>query len=229
MSNGFIYYREEFYKDYEAARELEGAKGGRLYSHEEKNWMPSKQEAFTYYEYFAMNSTPVQYFGRVVKPKLEKGFGHQEYGKYEPRGQAFNPGSASDAGGKEFNGMRFHDDQFKYAWLKKHRWTAILNDIWLIANTHVKKQFKPVSPIEYKYVMASKPYYVSVFGRELCGLLMSGYTRNDKGIFMSTNGAGSHKETRLSLCDYAKKIDEMQKGGEIAFKEFFARGMISVK
>lgn len=225
MSNGLIYHRQEFYNDYDAATKLTGA-NGLLYSHGKENWMPSKQEAFTYYEYFAMNSAPVQCFGRVVKPTLEKGFGHEEYGKYEPRGQAFNPGSASDAEGKEFNGMRFHDDQFKFAWLKKHGWTAILNDIWLIANTHSKKHFEPVSPLTSQYVLAGEPFYVSVFGRELCGLLLSGYKRDGNGKFVPTNRAGSHQETRLSLCDYAKKINEMQTGREKAFIEFFSKGQI---
>lgn len=217
MSDVFRYYRQEFYNDYEKAVELYPSDKG-------NNRMPSKEEAFMYYEYFATKGEMLQHFGRVVtgwNTNIKEGFTHQKYRQLEGKGQAFNPGSATDKDGVEFNGMKFHDEQFKYAWLKKHGWTAILNDLWLIANTHMKKQFNAVSPIEKSYIISDDEFCVSVFGRELCGLLMSGYSKVGTRTFMPMHSEGDHSARRLSLSDYVSKMNSMKKDGKSAFDQFF--------
>ncbi|HKL06610.1 hypothetical protein [Marivita sp.] len=215
MSDSFQYYREEFYNDYQSA--LSHYSGG-------PGLTPSKEEAFRYYEHFATHGENKQYFGRVVKSQHGVGgFTHQKYKEFEPKGQAFNPGSSADSQGKEHNGMMFHDDQFKYAWLKKHGWTALLNDVWLIANAHRKKLFEPVSAINDLKIYTGDEFIVSVFGRELCGLLMSGYIRPNKGAFTATHGEGDHSARRLSLTHYAKTMNAMQKAGQSEFQKFFGK------
>lgn len=107
MTDGFQYYREQFYEDFQAAiSKYPDAAGGNL--------MPTREQGYEYYHHFA-SCREDQHFGRVVNASLNirNGFDLDRYKELEPAGQAFNPTT-------NMNGMRRHQDQFKFAWLKKH-------------------------------------------------------------------------------------------------------------
>lgn len=199
-------------------------------------WRPTPPDtgsAYSLYLHYAINGEGYQKFGRIINGSfIKKGFNEAAYQKYEPGGHAFNPG-------KDYNTSILNDPLFEFGhegskdnvmnYLKKWGWSPALNDVWVLANVHARKRFDPISPLEATYVFDDK-FGVSVFGRELVGLVLAGYIfkpSGDKGMFVPTHNSSEGCGSRLTLVQYVSTVNSLK--GKEAYKSFFQHAGINVK
>jgi hypothetical protein len=184
---------------------------------------PDVGSAYALYLHYAINGEGYQLFGRIISGQsIKAGFDESVYKNFEPAGHAFNPG-------KDMNASIIDDPRFKVGnagdkimhYLKRWGWTPALNDVWVLANVHARKHFIPISPLAAGYVFSDE-FGVSVFGRELLGLALSGYISkpvNGKGTFVPTHNASNAASSKLTLNDYVAKANGLK--GKEAYKAFF--------
>lgn len=191
---------------------------------------PAAASAYALYLHYAINGEGYQYFGRIISGEsIKVGFDESVYKNFEPAGHAFNPGldmNKSIVNDRRFKIGNSNDNIMVY--LKRWGWTAALNDVWVLANVHARKHFFPISPLKESYVLSDE-FGVSVFGRELLALAMSGYiSQSEYGetTFVPSHNPSSTASSKLTLQAYVSKINELK--GKEAYKSFFQKSGFQV-
>lgn len=207
MAGAFILSMEEFEEQYSSCS----------YVNIKDNICPNPEDAYLLYLHYATNGVGFQLFGRIKNEtnKFTAGFDESVYEAFEPGGYAFNPT-------KDMNKLILEDKIFWVGkdnemimeYLKRFGWTPALNDIWVLANVHARKDFIPISPLRFTYIF-DKDFGVSVFGRELVGITLAGYIK--KTLFGQETFVAPHNEGRpgvdkLSLVGYSEKMKNLSVG-----------------
>jgi hypothetical protein len=103
------------------------------------------------------------------------------------------------------------------ALLKVETWNFTVNDAWLLAGVQGKQTFVAASPLKWNNILHKK-YGLTVLGRELAGLAISGYVREDNGKQVAFY---SPKLVTFfyTLVEYQDKMSTLTSSGEA--KDFF--------
>lgn len=198
---------------------------------------PTTEAAYALYLHYAINGEGFQLFGRIKNNNnITTGFDEGVYQNFEAGGYAFNPTKSMNADIVNDPGFIVGKSGEKILeYLKRWGWTPALNDIWVLANVHARKDFIPISPLNASYVF-DKDFGVSVFGRELVGITLAGYIK--KTVFEQETFVAPHNDSRpgvdkLSLQNYAGKMKALSVAGTsgekiTAFQSYFRSAGLTI-